>query len=57
MQQEPTTKQTKFDHTSEEIEEQNVMKSNQEQEHDAKSFDENNEQLPNLELESEPKEE
>jgi len=40
----------------EEIEEQNVMKFNEEQEHDVQSFQEHNEQLPKLELKSEPKE-
>ncbi|CAF1020224.1 unnamed protein product [Didymodactylos carnosus] len=53
------TKQAKFNHIEEQIEEQNVMKFNQEQdlEHDIKSFQEDNEDLPKLELESEPKEE
>ena len=36
---------------------QNIMKSNQEQEHDVKSFDQDNAHLPNLELETESKEE
>ncbi|CAF0963335.1 unnamed protein product [Didymodactylos carnosus] len=55
IQQQSTAKQAKFNH----IEEQNVMKFNQEQdlEHDIKSFQEDNEDLPKLELESEPKEE
>jgi hypothetical protein len=61
IQQEPTAKQANLDQLEEEIEEQNVMKFNQEQEleqeHDVKSFQEGNEQLPKLELESEPKEE
>ncbi|CAF0908927.1 unnamed protein product [Didymodactylos carnosus] len=61
IQQEPTAKQAKFDHIEDEIEEQNVMKFNQEQEleqeYDVKSFQEDNEQLPKLQSESEPKEE
>ncbi|CAF1165346.1 unnamed protein product [Rotaria sordida] len=57
----PTAKQAKFNHIEEEIEQQNAVKSNQgqelKQEHVAKFSQEDNEQLPKLQLEPELKEE